>query len=177
MVTRRSLLGAALIGLVPGSSAKTAPDAIEEFRIAGSAATVLLRRGPAAAVLLHVCRRWHYEIAPLDTGEGGVTGYTTDRTTAAGFETNHRSGTAVALYPRAYPLGGSERLWPHQEAVVRDILRDCEGVVVWGGDLSPVKMSHFHVVTAGATLTRVADRLDTSRHRARRRRIRRYADG
>jgi hypothetical protein len=36
-------------------------------------------------------------------------------------------------------MSASERI------VVADILADCEGVVPWGGDLKPVKRSHFHV--------------------------------
>ncbi|WP_327191018.1 hypothetical protein [Streptomyces xinghaiensis] len=32
-----------------------------------------------------------------------------------------------------------------ERIVVTDILTDCEGVVAWGGDLKPVKQSHFHI--------------------------------
>ncbi|MEV6289130.1 hypothetical protein AB0M41_01565 [Streptomyces sp. NPDC051896] len=32
-----------------------------------------------------------------------------------------------------------------ERIVVADILADCEGVVAWGGDLKPVKQSHFHI--------------------------------
>jgi hypothetical protein len=138
------------------------PDAIRTHAVEGSSATVDLRDGPVAAVLLHVARRWHYEIAPLDTGEGGgVSGHTTRRTVAAEYESNYLSGTALCLHPAAYPLGGSEGLWPHHELIVRDILLDCEGTVVWGGDLSPVKPSHFHVAAQPGSegLVRVAERL------------------
>lgn len=192
MITRRSLLGAAAVGagalvvadatLAP-AGASAAPTtgrrdwtrdvsangwridaaAIGTFRIEGSAASVALRRGAAAVLLLHVARRWHYEIAPLDTGEGGgITGHTARRAIGADFESNHLSGTAVALHPTAYPLGGSEGLWPHQVTIVRDILADCEGTVVWGGDLSPGKSSHFHLAArpGDRTLARVARRLD-----------------
>jgi hypothetical protein len=127
---------------------------------------VALRRGDAAAVLLHVARRWHYEIAALDTGEGGgVTGYTTSRTVAAGYESNALSGTAITLYPTAYPLGGSEQLWPHDEAILLDILVDCEGIIAWGGDLTPVKRSHFHLAArpGDKALARVAAKLDPGR--------------
>ncbi|WP_229400851.1 hypothetical protein [Micromonospora okii] len=189
MITRRSLLGAAagagVLAVAPPATAHAAgtgagtwtraesangwpidPAAVATHRIEGSRASVALRRGPAAAVLLHVARRWHYEIAALDTGEGGgVAGHTTRRAVAASFESNHLSGTALALHPTAYPLGGSERLWPHHEAIVRDILVDCDGTVVWGGDLTPAKASHFHLVArpGDAALARVAARLDTSR--------------
>lgn len=180
MISRRRLLGAAAgagaLTLVPGAPAlardgsqngwRIDPTAIATYRIEGSAASVALRRGAPAAVLLHVARRWHYEIAPLDTGEGGVVGYTTRRKTRAPYETNHFSGTAIALHPEAYPAGGSEPLWPHHELIVRDILVDCEGIVAWGGDLSPVKASHFHIAVkpGDKALARVGARLDTSRH-------------
>ena len=192
MITRRGVLGAAagagVLALVPGAAAQAAdkgtgqwtrrlsangwqidPEAIATYRIEGSRASVALRRGLAAAVLLHIARRWHYEIAPLDTGEGGgIAAYTTDRTVRAAFESNYLSGTAVALHPTAYPLGGTERLWPHHEMIVRDILVDCDGTVVWGGDLSPAKASHFHLVAGPGdeALARVAARLDTSQQTA-----------
>ncbi|MFC8194045.1 hypothetical protein ACFUTV_01505 [Streptomyces sp. NPDC057298] len=142
------------------------PDAIAVHRVEGTSRSVSLHQGDAAAVLLHVARRWHYEIGAVDSGEGGgMTAHTTRRTVGADFESNHLSGTAIALHPRAYPLAGSEGLWPHHEQIVRDILADCEGTVVWGGDLTPVKASHFHVAArpGDKTLARVAARLDTSK--------------
>ncbi|GAA4466071.1 hypothetical protein [Phytohabitans houttuyneae] len=183
MISRRTLLGAAAgagaLTLVPAAPALARdtsqngwpidPAAIAVHRIEGSAASVALRRGAAAAVLLHVARRWHYEIAPLDTGEGGgVTGHTARRAVRAPYETNYLSGTAIALHPAAYPVGGSEPLWPHHELIVRDILVDCDGIVAWGGDLTPAKASHFHIAAAPGdrTLAHVAARLDTSRHAA-----------
>ncbi|MER7455773.1 hypothetical protein [Micromonospora sp. NPDC126480] len=188
MITRRNLLGVAagagILAVAPGMAARASdtsagrwtgprsangwridPAAIATYRVEGSSATVALRPGPAATVLLHVARRWHYEIAPLDSGEGGgIAGHTTRRTVRAAYESNHLSGTATALHPAAYPAGGSERLWPHHETIVRDILVDCDGTVVWGGDLTPAKASHFHLVAGpgDAALARTAARLDTS---------------
>lgn len=164
MTTRRTLLGATagagLFALLPFSPAVATPGgggwpvdgrAIATFRVAGSGASVALRRGEPAAVLLHVARRWHYEIGALDTGEGGGV--------AGG-----PAGTSIALHPTAYPAGGSERLWPHQEVIVRDILLDCEGTVAWGGDLTPVNASRFYLVAGpgDSTLARIAARLDTT---------------
>lgn len=197
MISRRSLLGAAagtgMLAVVSGTLATPAsaapartrtwagdvsangwridPAAVAVHRIQGSGASLGLRRGDVAAVLLHVARRWHYEITALDTGEGGgVVGHTARRTVGADFESNHLSGTALALHPTAYPLKGSEGLWPHQEAIVRDILADCDGTVVWGGNLTPVKVSHFHIATppGDRALARVAARLDSVRITARR---------
>ncbi|MFF9340202.1 MULTISPECIES: hypothetical protein [unclassified Streptomyces] len=138
------------------------PGTVSPHPVEGSAATVDLRDGPVATVLLHVARRWHYEIAPLDTGQGGgISGHTTNRAVAAAYESNYLSGTALCLHPAAYPLGGSEGLWPHHELIVRDILLDCEGTVVWGGDLDPVKRSHFHIAATqdSDALARAAERL------------------
>lgn len=153
-------------GEVSANGWRIDPSSVTVHHVQGSAASLGLRRGDAGAVLLHVARRWHYEIGALDTGEGGgVTGHTARRTVGADFESNHLSGTAVALHPTAYPLNGSEGLWPYQEAIVRDILADCEGTVVWGGDLTPVKVSHFHIAArpGDKALARVAARLDTGR--------------
>lgn len=179
MISRRALLGAAAgagaLALAPTAAARATPAAgvsangwridpaaILTHRIEGSRASVALRPGAAAAVLLHVARRWHYEIAALDTGEGGgVTGYSERHTAGAGFESNYLSGTAIALHPTAYPLGGSERLWPQHEVIVRDILLDCAGTVAWGGDLTPSMASHFHVAArpGDEILARVGARL------------------
>jgi hypothetical protein len=156
-------------GEVSANGWRIDPASVAVFRIEGSRASAALHSGDAAVVLLHVARRWHYEIAALDTGEGGgITAHTTHRAVGADFESNHLSGTAVALHPAAYPLAGSERLWPHHETIVRDILVDCEGTVAWGGDLTPVKPSHFHIAVrpGDRTLARVAAGLDTSRHTA-----------
>jgi hypothetical protein len=190
MITRRNVLGAAagagVLALVPGTAAEAAgrgpkkwarkvsangwsitPSAIATYRIEGSGASVALRQGDVAAVLLHIARRWHYEIARIDTGEGGrITGHTTDRKVRAEFQSNYLSGTAIALQATAYPLRGSERLWPHEEQIVRDILLDCAGTVAWGGDLNPVQASHFHIAVrpGDRALADVAARLDTSVH-------------
>lgn len=188
MITRRTLLGAAagagVLAFVPtGLAYATDPGvgawtrdtsangwpidhtAIATHRVEGAATSVALRDGDVATVLLHIARRWHYEIAPLDTGEGGgIAGYTTHRTVQTDFESNYLSGTAVALHPTAYPAGGSERLWPHHETIVRDILLDCAGTVIWGGDLTPAKASHFQlaVLPGDSALIQAAARIDTT---------------
>ncbi|KUO21575.1 hypothetical protein [Streptomyces dysideae] len=129
-------------------------DTIEPFRIEGSPATVRLHPG-AAALLLHVARRWHYEVSPL-RGAKDVLGHRTDRAVAAAFESNYLSGTAIAL------PGAGDGLWPHQKAIVRDILADCDGVVRWGADLSPAAEGHFQIDVRpdSKTLTRLTATFD-----------------
>lgn len=113
------------------------PDAIETFRIEGSPAAVRLHTG-AAAVLLHVARRWHYEVLPLHGAED-VLGYTADRVVASAHASNRLSGTALVL------PGASDGLWPHQTVILRDILADCGGTVRWGLDLAPACPSCFQI--------------------------------
>ncbi|MZE80102.1 hypothetical protein [Streptomyces xinghaiensis] len=112
----------------------------------GTDVEVSLAEGDAATVLLYVARRFAYEIDMLKSGD--IQGHTTNRNVGAPFESNHLSGTALAIRPLHYPLGADVKNTGMNEAeriVVTDILTDCEGVVVWGGDLKPVKQSHFHI--------------------------------
>ncbi|MEU3983942.1 hypothetical protein AB0F77_28330 [Streptomyces sp. NPDC026672] len=106
---------------------------------------VPLLDGDVATVLLYVARRFTYEIDMLRPGD--VQGHTTDRHTGAAFESNRLSGTAVTIRPLFYPLGAQRDtgMSEQERTVVRDILADCAGVVAWGGDLKPVKESHFQI--------------------------------
>jgi hypothetical protein len=123
------------------------PGAVAVFPVSGAARTVALHRD-AAAVLLHVARRWHYEVQPLTEGRHTVTGHTTDRRVAADWESNHLSGTAICLHPHAWPIGGAESMGRREKLIVRDILADCAGLVRWGADLTPAKLSHFQIDAA-----------------------------
>ncbi|ONI80881.1 hypothetical protein ALI22I_44700 [Saccharothrix sp. ALI-22-I] len=91
---------------------------VETHVIEGSAASAALLSGPVATLLLHVARRFHYEIAALTS------------TDAIGLA----DGTELVIRPDAYPRGATGCLFPHEVAVVRDILADCGGAVRWGGD-------------------------------------------
>ncbi|PRY41404.1 M15 family metallopeptidase [Umezawaea tangerina] len=129
---------------------------IVRLRVEGSGATAALRSGDVATVLLHVARRLHYEIAPLLPDQVTQTGG------GAPFESNYLSGTAFAIRPDLYPTGVKGNFFPHELAVVRDILAECEGVVRWGGDFkkSP-KEGHFQidVKPGNAKLTAVARKI------------------
>lgn len=168
-----SLAGAALGTTALGTAAQATPagttwpgrtsvngwpvltaDGVEEFRIEGSDLSV--RLAPAAApVLLHVVRRFLYEVeSRLEPGE--VTGHVTSRRVAARYESTYLSGSGIAIRPLFYPLGAKDGFFDHEKAVVRDILADCDGVVAWGGDLDPVKESHFHLTEPPASARHLA---------------------
>ncbi|WP_241193890.1 hypothetical protein, partial [Streptomyces sp. ADI98-12] len=123
--------------------------------------TVQLAQGSAATVLCYVVRRYAYEIDMLRPEE--LAGHTTDRTVGAAFESNYLSGTAVAIQPMLYPLGGMSANGMSELAVtvVEDILADVGEVVSWGGELDPLKQSHFHIATppGNRRLEALADRI------------------
>ncbi|MFD5829338.1 M15 family metallopeptidase [Lentzea sp. NPDC060358] len=169
---RRSFLGAAgglaaaaAIGFAPAALAAPAVSAngwplrhkdIAQFKVEGSGAVVALRSGDVATVLLHVARRFHYEVATLLPGQLSQTAGT------APFESNYLSGTAFAIRPDLYPAGARGNFFPHELAAVRDVLAECEGIVRWGGDFkkSP-KEGHFQldVGPGDVKLVRVARKI------------------
>ncbi|TWG11368.1 hypothetical protein [Actinoplanes teichomyceticus] len=168
-LSRRRLLGTAAITgaavavIRPGGAAQAAPAAggarpwrdstsangwpvLEETAwhpIEGSGQRVKLAAGDAAVLLTHVARRFHYEIDQLRPGD--VHGHTGDSTVHEPYESNHLSGSAIAIRPHAYPAGVRGGLYPAELVVVRDILAELDGAVVWGGDFDRPKESHFEI--------------------------------
>lgn len=143
------LAAAATVGFTPAASAAAGTSTngwplahkdIAGHTIQGSGATLALRSGDVATVLMHVARRYHYEIATLKLD------HVSQAAGNAPFETNYASGTAFAIRPDLYPLGVKGNLFPTELTVLRDILAECQGVVRWGGDFkkSP-KEGHFQI--------------------------------
>ncbi|MFE3499516.1 hypothetical protein [Kitasatospora sp. NPDC059160] len=126
-------------------------------QVAGTGLSVDLRIGDVEEILVHLIRRFHYEVEELPDGDllgwqeiGGL------RTALP--ESNLASGTAVRIRPGASAKGG---LFAHQELVLRDILADCQGVVRWGGDDDEVDESLFYLALGpqDRRVNRLADRL------------------
>ena len=105
---------------------------VASHRVEGSDARITLAVGAVSTVLLHVLRRFHYEVGAV--GRGDLIGHRTTRTVVAAFESNYLSGTAVAIRPNFYPVGSAGNFFTGEMLVIRDILAECDGVVRWGGD-------------------------------------------
>lgn len=118
----------------------------EEYLVEGSGLAIRLAAGDAAVLLLHVARRFHYEIDALRIGD--LHGHSPSRLVNHPFESNHLSGTAINIRPHAYPLGVSGGLYPAEMVVIRDILAELGGTVAWGGDFTTPKESHFEIALA-----------------------------
>ncbi|GAT69153.1 putative secreted protein [Planomonospora sphaerica] len=120
--------------------------AVGVHRVEGSNVSVPVLAGSVAVVLLHVARRFHYEIDALRSdAPDEITGHVTSRAVAQPYESNYLSGTAIAIRPGGYPVGVSGGFFPHETTVIRDILAECDGLVRWGGDDPTPKESHFQI--------------------------------
>ncbi|GAA0378112.1 hypothetical protein [Streptomyces blastmyceticus] len=120
---------------------------------------VAMRMGDIETVLVHLVCRFHYEIDELRKGD--VVGWRSPGSVRKGLpESNLASGTAVAIRSGGYPLGVRGGFFPHQEAVVRDILAECEGVIRWGGDDKTPHEALFYidVPPGNPQLAKVADK-------------------
>jgi hypothetical protein len=135
-------------------------------KVEGTNIALSVLPGAVAAVLLHCVRRYHYEV-DHSLAQTDILGHVSDRRIAAAFEGNHLSGTAVAVRPTWYPVGVAGGFLARDVVVIRDILADCEGVVRWGGDLNPMKESHFQIDVGrdDPRLRRVADKIEQWRLR------------
>ncbi|MEU9890841.1 M15 family metallopeptidase [Sphaerisporangium sp. NPDC051011] len=98
--------------------------------------------GDVEVILVHIVRRFHYEIDTLRPGE--VIGFKSPATVKRR-ELNHASGTAIDIRPGHYPPDVRNGFYPHELAVIRDILTQCEGAVKWGGDFSSPDEAHFEI--------------------------------
>lgn len=94
---------------------------------------VAVRMGDIEIVLVHLIRRFRYEIDELH--EGDVIGWQAPGKVRQGLaESNLASGTAVRIRPLHYPAGTRGGFFPLQTTVIRDVLAELEGVVRWSGD-------------------------------------------
>ncbi len=109
--------------------------------VAGTGLSVAVWIGDVEVILLHVIRRFHYEIEEIQRND--LVGWTkAAKVRRGGPESNLASGTAVRIRPGARAKGG---FFPLQELVLRDILADCEGLVRWGGDDREVDESLYYI--------------------------------
>ncbi|MEV7871022.1 hypothetical protein AB0P17_34105, partial [Streptomyces sp. NPDC088124] len=106
--------------------------------VPGTGLNVSVRMGDTETVLVHVIRRFHYEVDALGRGaepnpiEGWVAPSAVRDSRLP--ESNQASGTAVVIRPDFYPPGVRGGFTAGQQLTIRDIVADTEGVVRWGGE-------------------------------------------
>lgn len=110
----------------------------------GTGMALAVRLGDVERVLVHVVRRFHYEIDTLRPGD--VVGWRRPAEVKARRpESNHASGTAVAIRPGSYPPGARGGFFSPELTVIRDILAELRGVVRWGGDDATSDEALFYI--------------------------------
>src|SRR4051794_15422729 len=72
--------------------------------VEGADLSIALAPGPASTVLMHCLRRFLYEVDHA-VPQRELVGHLRAAPGPADFETNHLSGTAVAIRPQWYPAG------------------------------------------------------------------------
>ncbi|MFC7825005.1 hypothetical protein [Streptomyces sp. NPDC057375] len=145
--------------------AMDADGAVVTCSVAGTGLTVPLRMGDTETVLLHVIRRFHYEVDFLgaDGGPNPLEGWVAPSSVRDSRrpESNQASGTAVVIRPGSYPPGVQDGFTKGQQLTIRDIAADTEGVVRWGGDdRRPYEgLFYLDVPPGDARLERVAAKI------------------
>ncbi|CAM5427505.1 hypothetical protein AB0H45_15185 [Streptomyces atroolivaceus] len=135
--------------------------------IAGTGLKISVRMGDVQTVLLHVVRRFHYEVDALglqgepDPVQGWVPPSAVRDSSLP--ESNQASGTAVVIRPGSYPPGARGGFDSWQRVTIRDIVADTEGVVRWGGeDHRPYEgLFYLTVKPDDARLRRVSTKIRT----------------
>lgn len=116
------------------------------------------KRGEATILLGYVAHQFHKRVEPLHPGWSW--GYCWRPIRGASALSNHASGTAMDLNAPLHPLSKSGTFNPGQQAAIRAILSELDGVIRWGGDYNGRKdEQHFELSPASAKLTKVAQRI------------------
>ncbi len=112
--------------------------------------------GDVHTILDFLCRRYERLVEPIVRSESWGHSYRSVRGYASTWS-EHSAGTAVDLNAPAHWIGLRGTFTPDQEGGIRQILAECGGVVVWGGDWTkrPDEM-HFEVRRDPAEIKRIA---------------------
>lgn len=125
--------------------------------VAGTGLSVAVWIGDVELILLHMVRRFHYDVGQIQRTD--LAGWCEIRKLRKALpESNLASGTAVRIRPGARAEGG---FFPLQVLALRDVLMECEGVVRWGGDDREVDESLFYIAVGphDERVRKLADKL------------------
>lgn len=115
-------------------------DATDSLPIPGSSVRIPLRSGVPSTILRAFASRFNQLIEPLDQTQCG--GWTPTNSVPT---SNHLAGTAVDLNWRLHPFK-VKGTFGDKLPVLRNILREFEGTVFYGGDwASPIDEMHFQM--------------------------------
>lgn len=131
---------------------------IATYTIPSTSVRISLRKGDVSVVLLYVAQQFNNRVQSLRSSDTG--GYNPRAIRAGVSLSNHASGTAIDLRWNDHPLGKVGTFTQAQVNTIHAILRECEGVVRWGGDYHGRKDEmHFEIVGSPSAVTAVANKI------------------
>lgn len=123
--------------------------------VPGTSVKVTIRKGAVTTVLLYLMEQFHKRVEPLRSKDTG--GYNPRSIIGNHTLSNHASGTAVDLNWNSHPMGKRGTFSAKEQAEIKEILRELDGVVRWGGNyVSRPDDMHFEIVGSQSAVERVA---------------------
>jgi uncharacterized protein YukE len=132
--------------------------------VPGTNVRLRVAQGPAGDVLIHVASEVNRRVENISmdstAGERDDWGYAERNVRGGEAVSNHASGTAIDLNATRHVLGVRDTFTPEQTTEIRNIMREVDGVVRWGGDYrGRADEMHFEIVGSQAEVAAVAARL------------------
>lgn len=131
---------------------------LARYAIPGSNRSVILNK-LAASILIRVASVFDRHIADLDPDPLAVWGWNYRRIRPQQDNPNapfsdHASGTAIDLRSDKFPIG-KRNMTTRQRLWVRRILRNCNGLIIWGGDYKQLPDEMHFAIAPGVTPERI----------------------
>lgn len=117
-----------------------------------------VRKGDAHTILDALGARFNSEVEPIIKAHSWGYAKRTVRGTSS-IPSEHSSGTAVDFNAPAHPIGKANTFSPADRAKIRQIVRDFDGAIRWGGEWSRPDDMHFELIGGTAKLAAVAKKL------------------
>lgn len=131
--------------------------------VPGSSVRLTVADGPAGDVLMYVAHQFDQRVEDIDTARGATPddwGHADRPIAGSTVTSNHASATAIDLNALKHVRGKRGTFTPAQRAVIAQILKECRGVVRWGGDYSTtVDEMHFEINADEGAVTATAQLL------------------
>lgn len=117
-----------------------------------------VRKGDAYIILNELGRRFNSEVEPIIKAHSW--GYAKrDVRGVSGIISEHATGTAVDFNAPNHPIGKKNTFVASKRAKIRQIVKDMDGAVRWGGEWSRPDDMHFELIGGAAKIKQVATKL------------------
>lgn len=130
---------------------------VADFTVAGVGFPGGVKSGPVATVLRYVAEQFHARVETLRPGQ--CWGYAYRAVRGDTDLSNHSAGTAIDINSPAHPMGKRGTFSEAQVEQIKAILRECGGVIRWGGTFTRPDEMHFEVIGTRAAVALAAQAL------------------